>query len=87
MCMCPCVHVHACLCVYARVYAVLCEGTVRDSFPFPDPAAPPKKPPRPGAPGHLGSLASLSSPGDSYNEGVKVGEELALLGALVDELC
>ncbi|XP_037584869.1 focal adhesion kinase 1 isoform X16 [Cebus imitator] len=37
----------------------------------PDPAAPPKKPPRPGAPGHLGSLASLSSPGDSYNEGVK----------------
>uniref|UniRef100_A0A287D1B4 Focal adhesion kinase 1 n=1 Tax=Ictidomys tridecemlineatus TaxID=43179 RepID=A0A287D1B4_ICTTR len=39
----------------------------------PDPAAPPKKPPRPGAPGHLGSLASLSSPGDSYNEGVKVG--------------
>ncbi|XP_054984291.1 focal adhesion kinase 1 isoform X24 [Sorex araneus] len=38
----------------------------------PDPAAPPKKPPRPGAPGHLGSLASLSSPGDSYNEGVKV---------------
>uniref|UniRef100_A0A5F9CB55 Focal adhesion kinase 1 n=1 Tax=Oryctolagus cuniculus TaxID=9986 RepID=A0A5F9CB55_RABIT len=35
------------------------------------PAAPPKKPPRPGAPGHLGSLASLSSPGDSYNEGVK----------------
>lgn len=39
---------------------------------LPDPAAPPKKPPRPGAPGHLGSLASLSSPGDSYNEGVKV---------------
>uniref|UniRef100_A0A8C6CFU2 Focal adhesion kinase 1 n=1 Tax=Moschus moschiferus TaxID=68415 RepID=A0A8C6CFU2_MOSMO len=38
----------------------------------PDPAAPPKKPPRPGAPGHLGSLASLSSPGDSYNEGVKL---------------
>ncbi|XP_048658146.1 focal adhesion kinase 1 isoform X5 [Marmota marmota marmota] len=38
---------------------------------LPDPAAPPKKPPRPGAPGHLGSLASLSSPGDSYNEGVK----------------
>nr|XP_004672091.1 focal adhesion kinase 1 isoform X9 [Jaculus jaculus] len=37
----------------------------------PDPSAPPKKPPRPGAPGHLGSLASLSSPGDSYNEGVK----------------
>ncbi|XP_045416756.1 focal adhesion kinase 1 isoform X7 [Lemur catta] len=37
----------------------------------PDPVAPPKKPPRPGAPGHLGSLASLSSPGDSYNEGVK----------------
>ncbi|KAM5280778.1 focal adhesion kinase 1 isoform 18-T18 [Ctenodactylus gundi] len=37
----------------------------------PDPTAPPKKPPRPGAPGHLGSLASLSSPGDSYNEGVK----------------
>ncbi|XP_021107150.1 focal adhesion kinase 1 isoform X15 [Heterocephalus glaber] len=37
----------------------------------PDPAAPPKKPPRPGAPSHLGSLASLSSPGDSYNEGVK----------------
>ncbi|XP_036904505.1 focal adhesion kinase 1 isoform X3 [Sturnira hondurensis] len=37
----------------------------------PDPAAPPKKPPRPGAPGPLGSLASLSSPGDSYNEGVK----------------
>ncbi|XP_019513386.1 PREDICTED: focal adhesion kinase 1 isoform X14 [Hipposideros armiger] len=37
----------------------------------PDPAAPPKKPPRPGAPGHLGSLAGLSSPGDSYNEGVK----------------
>ncbi|XP_023579745.1 focal adhesion kinase 1 isoform X2 [Octodon degus] len=37
----------------------------------PDPAAPPKKPPRPGAPGHLGSIASLSSPGDSYNEGVK----------------
>uniref|UniRef100_A0A2K5EU28 Focal adhesion kinase 1 n=1 Tax=Aotus nancymaae TaxID=37293 RepID=A0A2K5EU28_AOTNA len=37
-----------------------------------DPAAPPKKPPRPGAPGHLGSLASLSSPGDSYNEGVKL---------------
>lgn len=36
-----------------------------------DPAAPPKKPPRPGAPGHLGSLAGLSSPGDSYNEGVK----------------
>uniref|UniRef100_A0A8C4MTV6 Focal adhesion kinase 1 n=1 Tax=Equus asinus TaxID=9793 RepID=A0A8C4MTV6_EQUAS len=36
------------------------------------PAAPPKKPPRPGAPGHLGSLASLSSPGDSYNEGVKL---------------
>uniref|UniRef100_A0ABI7WGU3 Focal adhesion kinase 1 n=1 Tax=Felis catus TaxID=9685 RepID=A0ABI7WGU3_FELCA len=36
-----------------------------------NPAAPPKKPPRPGAPGHLGSLASLSSPGDSYNEGVK----------------
>uniref|UniRef100_A0A8C3WF98 Focal adhesion kinase 1 n=1 Tax=Catagonus wagneri TaxID=51154 RepID=A0A8C3WF98_9CETA len=35
----------------------------------PDPAAPPKKPPRPGAPGHL---ASLSSPGDSYNEGVKL---------------
>lgn len=40
---------------------------------LPDPAAPPKKPPRPGAPGHLGSLSSLSSPGDSYNEGVKVG--------------
>uniref|UniRef100_A0A8C4N5A1 Focal adhesion kinase 1 n=1 Tax=Equus asinus asinus TaxID=83772 RepID=A0A8C4N5A1_EQUAS len=39
---------------------------------LPDPAAPPKKPPRPGAPGHLGSLASLSSPGDSYNEGVKL---------------
>ncbi|XP_055966887.1 focal adhesion kinase 1 isoform X3 [Sorex fumeus] len=38
----------------------------------PDPAAPPKKPPRPGAPGHLGSLASLSSPGDSYNEGIKL---------------
>ncbi|XP_069322936.1 focal adhesion kinase 1 isoform X10 [Eulemur rufifrons] len=38
----------------------------------PDPVAPPKKPPRPGAPGHLGSLASLSSPGDSYNEGVKL---------------
>ncbi|XP_049710273.1 focal adhesion kinase 1 isoform X3 [Elephas maximus indicus] len=38
----------------------------------PDPAAPPKKPPRPGAPSHLGSLASLSSPGDSYNEGVKL---------------
>ncbi|XP_074172486.1 focal adhesion kinase 1 isoform X9 [Rhinolophus sinicus] len=38
----------------------------------PDPAAPPKKPPRPGAPGHLGSLAGLSSPGDSYNEGVKL---------------
>ncbi|XP_016063289.1 PREDICTED: focal adhesion kinase 1 isoform X4 [Miniopterus natalensis] len=38
----------------------------------PDPAGPPKKPPRPGAPGHLGSLASLSSPGDSYNEGVKL---------------
>ncbi|KAM5280777.1 focal adhesion kinase 1 isoform 17-T17 [Ctenodactylus gundi] len=38
----------------------------------PDPTAPPKKPPRPGAPGHLGSLASLSSPGDSYNEGVKL---------------
>uniref|UniRef100_A0A8C5NV37 Focal adhesion kinase 1 n=2 Tax=Jaculus jaculus TaxID=51337 RepID=A0A8C5NV37_JACJA len=38
----------------------------------PDPSAPPKKPPRPGAPGHLGSLASLSSPGDSYNEGVKL---------------
>ncbi|XP_023597370.1 focal adhesion kinase 1 isoform X1 [Trichechus manatus latirostris] len=38
----------------------------------PDPAAPPKKPPRPGAPCHLGSLASLSSPGDSYNEGVKL---------------
>lgn len=37
-----------------------------------DPAAPPKKPPRPGAPGHLGSLAGLSSPGDSYNEGVKL---------------
>uniref|UniRef100_A0A2K5QL17 Focal adhesion kinase 1 n=1 Tax=Cebus imitator TaxID=2715852 RepID=A0A2K5QL17_CEBIM len=37
-----------------------------------NPAAPPKKPPRPGAPGHLGSLASLSSPGDSYNEGVKL---------------
>ncbi|KAF6323626.1 protein tyrosine kinase 2 [Rhinolophus ferrumequinum] len=37
----------------------------------PDPAAPPKKPPRPGAPGHLGSLSGLSSPGDSYNEGVK----------------
>ncbi|XP_042555845.1 focal adhesion kinase 1 isoform X2 [Dipodomys spectabilis] len=37
----------------------------------PDPAAPPKKPPRPGAPSHLGSIASLSSPGDSYNEGVK----------------
>ncbi|KAF6323618.1 protein tyrosine kinase 2 [Rhinolophus ferrumequinum] len=38
----------------------------------PDPAAPPKKPPRPGAPGHLGSLSGLSSPGDSYNEGVKL---------------
>ncbi|XP_071064157.1 focal adhesion kinase 1 isoform X9 [Dasypus novemcinctus] len=38
----------------------------------PDPAAPPKKPPRPGAPGHPGGLASLSSPGDSYNEGVKL---------------
>ncbi|XP_053415565.1 focal adhesion kinase 1 isoform X9 [Nycticebus coucang] len=38
----------------------------------PDPVAPPKKPPRPGAPSHLGSLASLSSPGDSYNEGVKL---------------
>ncbi|XP_058524425.1 focal adhesion kinase 1 isoform X11 [Ochotona princeps] len=38
----------------------------------PDPAAPPKKPPRPGAPGHLGSLASLASPGDSYNEGIKL---------------
>nr|XP_045378153.1 focal adhesion kinase 1 isoform X2 [Camelus bactrianus] len=38
----------------------------------PDPAAPPKKPPRPGAPGHLGSLPSLGSPGDSYNEGVKL---------------
>ncbi|KAF6323622.1 protein tyrosine kinase 2 [Rhinolophus ferrumequinum] len=37
-----------------------------------DPAAPPKKPPRPGAPGHLGSLSGLSSPGDSYNEGVKL---------------
>ncbi|XP_008849283.2 focal adhesion kinase 1 isoform X6 [Nannospalax galili] len=37
----------------------------------PDPAAPPKKPPRPGAPGHLSNLGSLSSPGDSYNEGVK----------------
>lgn len=37
-----------------------------------DPAAPPKKPPRPGAPSHLSGLASLSSPGDSYNEGVKV---------------
>ncbi|XP_077022810.1 focal adhesion kinase 1 isoform X10 [Tamandua tetradactyla] len=38
----------------------------------PDPAAPPKKPPRPGAPGHMGSLAGLNSPGDSYNEGVKL---------------
>ncbi|XP_066235677.1 focal adhesion kinase 1 isoform X2 [Saccopteryx leptura] len=38
----------------------------------PDPAAPPKKPPRPGAPGPLGSLAGLGSPGDSYNEGVKL---------------
>ncbi|XP_008849286.1 focal adhesion kinase 1 isoform X9 [Nannospalax galili] len=38
----------------------------------PDPAAPPKKPPRPGAPGHLSNLGSLSSPGDSYNEGVKL---------------
>lgn len=43
-----------------------------------DPAAPPKKPPRPGAPGHLGSLAGLSSPGDSYNEGVKVGVLLSV---------
>ncbi|KAM5137144.1 focal adhesion kinase 1 isoform 3-T8 [Callospermophilus lateralis] len=52
----------------------------------PDPAAPPKKPPRPGAPGHLGSLASLSSPGDSYNEGVKeVGLALRTLLATVDE--
>ncbi|XP_047639135.1 focal adhesion kinase 1 isoform X20 [Phacochoerus africanus] len=38
----------------------------------PDPAAPPKKPPRPGAPGHLASLGGLGSPGDSYNEGVKL---------------
>ncbi|KAL1767671.1 focal adhesion kinase 1 isoform X7 [Sigmodon hispidus] len=38
----------------------------------PDPAAPPKKPPRPGAPGHISNLASISSPGDSYNEGVKL---------------
>ncbi|XP_037658647.1 focal adhesion kinase 1 isoform X9 [Choloepus didactylus] len=38
----------------------------------PDPAAPPKKPPRPGAPGHLGSLTGLGSPGDGYNEGVKL---------------
>ncbi|XP_026933779.1 focal adhesion kinase 1 isoform X2 [Sagmatias obliquidens] len=38
----------------------------------PDPAAPPKKPPRPGASGHLSSLASLGSPGDNYNEGVKL---------------
>lgn len=44
-----------------------------DPSTSPDPAAPPKKPPRPGAPGHLGSLASLASPGDSYNEGIKVG--------------
>lgn len=48
-------------------------STQCDLFLLADPAAPPKKPPRPGAPGHLGSLAGLSSPGDSYNEGVKVG--------------
>ena len=61
---------------------VLLYVTYGDTFPFPDPAAPPKKPPRPGAPGHLGSLASLSSPGDSYNEGVKVSVRASRSGSV-----
>lgn len=61
---------------------VLLYVTYGDTFPLPDPAAPPKKPPRPGAPGHLGSLASLSSPGDSYNEGVKVSVRASRSGSV-----
>lgn len=64
------VEIRTCVGVCLRVSLRITYG---DTLPFPDPAAPPKKPPRPGAPGHLGSLASLSSPGDGYNEGVKVG--------------